>query len=155
VCATGAVHTDMFRSIRYLPNPVRRGALNPVTRPVRQNSYIPPNRITRAAKRRRWRCMPSSLSKHLWVQAVSSASQKLCATAGHIGTDHSAQPRRRIARRVKSSRRGPAPAKARRSSRQAVISSAGGRAACWRTKVMTRSTPYSSPSLRASERPSV
>jgi hypothetical protein len=45
------------------PEPVPRGALN-VTRPVRQNSYIPPNGITRAAKRRRWRCMPSSLSKH-------------------------------------------------------------------------------------------
>src|ERR1700687_4961519 len=60
-----------------------------------------------------------------------------------------------MASRVKSSRRGPAPAKARRSSRQAAISSAGGRTASWRTKVMTRSTPYSSPPLRASERPSV
>src|SRR6266403_3713143 len=29
VCATGAVHTDIFRSIKYLPNPVPRGALNP------------------------------------------------------------------------------------------------------------------------------
>src|SRR5437868_10536015 len=28
VCATGAVHTDIFRSIRYLPSPVSRGALN-------------------------------------------------------------------------------------------------------------------------------
>jgi hypothetical protein len=86
VCATGAMHTDIFRSIRYLPNPVpsrnRNGrglwlqsaaamtdpttrSSKPVTRPVRQNSYIPPpNRITRAAKSRQWRCMPSRLSKH-------------------------------------------------------------------------------------------
>ena len=41
------------------------------------------------------------------------------------------------------------------SSTQAAISSAGCRAACWCTKAMTRSTPYSSLSLRASERPSV
>ena len=82
MCATGAVHTDIFRSIRYLPTPVPSRNQNgrglwlqsaaampdpttrsskPVTRPVRQNSYIPHNRITRAAKRRPWRCMPYSL----------------------------------------------------------------------------------------------
>ena len=64
VCATGAVHTDIFRSIRYLPESGPKRSSKPVTRPVRQNSWIPPNRITRAAKRRRWRCRPSSLSKH-------------------------------------------------------------------------------------------
>src|SRR6266403_5806386 len=77
VCATGAVHTDIFRSIRYLPNPVPRGALNPSRGQSARTRTYRPIEITRAAKRRRWRCMPSSLSKHPRVQAVSSANLTL------------------------------------------------------------------------------
>ena len=66
-----------------------------------------------------------------------------------------AQWRRRMASRVKSSKSAAASVKARTSSRQAAINSAGGRPACWRSKRTTRSTPYSSPAPRASKRPSL
>src|ERR1035438_7224313 len=42
VCAIGAVHTDIFRSIRYLPNPVPRGTLNPLRgQSARTRTYRP------------------------------------------------------------------------------------------------------------------